>query len=88
MTSNLNVKSSHLLIHNAKINSERDRNLSSEENTKIKDMKLLDLRDQFDIDMSVPLSGEQDLYQEEFTQNNQDPLDSNFIYDNTSIFVK
>jgi hypothetical protein len=38
--------------------------------------------------MSVPLSGEQDLYQEEFTQNNQDPLDSNFIYDNTSIFVK
>lgn len=88
MTSNLNVKSSHMLIHNSKINSERDRNLSSEENTKIKDMKLLDLRDQFDIDMSVPLSGEQDLYQEEFTQNNQDPLDSNFIYDNTSIFVK
>jgi hypothetical protein len=88
MTSNLNVKSSHMLIHNSKINSERDRNLSSEENTKIKDLKLLDLRDQFDIDMSVPLSGEQDLYQEEFTQNNQDPLDSNFIYDNTSIFVK
>ena len=88
MTSNLNVKSSHMLIHNSKIDSERDRNLSSEENAKIKDMKLLDLRDQFDIDMSVPLSGEQDLYQEEFTQNNQDPLDSNFIYDNTSIFVK